>query len=222
MRRSSVAVVTLALMASALIAGSPASAEPYEGPQTGALSSKQAVFTVGEDIELLANFPSDQASKVVTFLKETSPGSNDYASLGTRTANSSGNAYFKPLTVSAEQEVFARAPDGEVTQLLTLTPQVAHPDNFTVGGTLSMSPTTVAKGGTVSIVANFPDGTFKVTLYEESGPGVWTAVGYQDEHLLGRRDLHRLRGDGRDAAGVRAARPTASAPRSTSSSRRPR
>ena len=178
MRRPQVFVMTLALVSSVLVlASTAASAEPYSGTQTGVLSSKQPIFTAGQGIELMANFPSDQASKVVTFLKETSPGSNDYTSLGTDAANSSGNAYFKPVTMSAETEFFARSSSGQVTQLLPLTPTVVHPDNFTVGGTLSESPSTVVKGGTVSITANFPDGTFNVTLYQESGSGAWEAVG---------------------------------------------
>jgi hypothetical protein len=177
----------LAVVSSVLVLGSTsASADPYDdGAVTGVLSSKQPVFAAGQQIELMANFPSDQSSKAITFFKEASPGSNDYESLGTRTANSSGNAYFKPLTVDAEQEVFARAPDGEVTQLLTLKPTVINPDNFTVGGTLSMSPSTVVKGGTVSIVANFPNGTFNVTLFQESESGVWEAIGSKASNSSG-------------------------------------
>ena len=155
MRRSPAVIVTLALMASALIAGSPASAVPYEGTVTGVLSARPSTFTVDQEIELLANFPSGQATKVIEFFKETSPGSGDYTSLGTDAANDLGNAYFEPVKVDAEQKVFARAPNGEVTQLLTLKPTPAGviaptgPDT----GNLTQSPTTYAVGAAISITA---------------------------------------------------------------------
>ena len=66
-RRSPAVIVTLALMASALIAGSPASAVPYEGTVTGVLSARPSTFIVDQEIELLANFPSGQTSKVNEF-----------------------------------------------------------------------------------------------------------------------------------------------------------
>jgi hypothetical protein len=189
-RRIPVAVATLALMASALIAGSPASAVPYEGSETGVLKATPGTFTAGQDVELMANFPSDQASEVITFLKETSPGSGDYSSLGTDAANSLGNAYFEPVTVDAEQEVFARAPDGEVTQLLTLTPTVIVPDSFPVGGSLTMNPATASDGDIVYFLANFPSGTFQVTLYEETSPGTWTSVTSDTTNQYGNAYLH--------------------------------
>ena len=178
MRRSPAVIVTLALMASALIAGSPASAVPYEGTVTGVLSARPSTFVVDQEIELLANFPSGQASKVIEFFKETSPGSGDYTSLGTDAANDLGNAYFEPVKVDAEQKVFARAPNGDVTQLLSLKPTPAGviaptgPDT----GNLTQSPTTYAVGAAISITANFPDGTFPITLYKEGPADTWTAV----------------------------------------------
>ncbi|MGH3457624.1 hypothetical protein, partial [Aeromicrobium sp.] len=72
--------------------------------------------------------------------------------------------YFEPVTVDAEQEVFARAPEGEVTDLLTLTPTVINPDDYTVGGTLASNPSMVSEGDTTYFLANFPSGVFDVTL----------------------------------------------------------
>jgi hypothetical protein len=160
------------------LASTSASAEPYSGTETGVLSARPSTFETGQPIELLANFPSDQASKVVTFFKETTPGSGDYTSFGTDAANDLGNAYFKPVTVAAEQKVFARAPDGEVTQLLTLSPTPAGtiaptgPDT----GNLTQNPTTYEVGAMISMTANFPDGTFPITLYKEGAADTWTAV----------------------------------------------
>ncbi len=124
MRRSAAVVLTLALVASALaLASSSASAEPYPPGSTpiGVLESRPSSFKAGQQIELFANFPSDQASEVVEFFAETSP--NDFTSLGTDdAANQYGNAYFEPVTVKNEgQDFFARTPNG-VTQRLTLKP----------------------------------------------------------------------------------------------------
>ena len=178
MRRSSFAVVTLALVASALIAGSPASAVPYGGSTTGVLEPRPSTFTVGQEIELLANFPSGEASRTITFYKETSPGSGDYSSIGTDAANDLGNAYLKPVTVDATQKVFARTPGGNVTQLLTLTPTpaVVVTPNGPDTGNLTESPTTYPVDSAISITANFPDGTFPITLYKEGPADTWTAV----------------------------------------------
>ena len=188
MRRSPVVVVTLALMASALIAGSPASAVPYEGSVTGVLKATPATFTAGQPIELMANFPSDQASKVITFLEETTEG--DFTSIGTDAANDLGNAYFEPVTVDAEQDFFARTPDGKVTQLLPLKPTAVHPDNYAVGGTLTMNPATAHEGDIVYFLANFPSGTFDVTLYEETSPGVWSFLGVDRTNSSGNAYFH--------------------------------
>ena len=199
MRRFSAVVLTFALVASALaMASSSASAEPYSGTEAGVLKASPGTFTAGQPIELMANFPSDQASKVITFLEETSPG--DFTSIGTDAANDLGNAYFEPVTVDAEQDFFARTPDGKVTQLLTLKPTVVHPDNYAVGGTLTMNPATAHEGDIVYLLANFPDGTFDVTLYEETSPGTWSTLGvdrtnssgnayFQDFEVTGTRNV---------------------------------
>ena len=199
MRRLSAVVLTLTLIASVLaMASSSASAEPYGGTVGGSLKASPGTFTAGQPLELMANFPSDQASKVITFLEETSEG--DFTSIGTDAANDLGNAYFEPVTVDAEQDFFARTPDGKVTQLLTLKPTVVHPDNYGVGGTLTMNPATAGEGDIVYFLANFPSGTFDVTLYEETSPGTWSALGtdrtnssgnayFQDFEVTGTRNV---------------------------------
>ena len=178
MRRSSFAVVTFALVASALIAGSPASAVPYGGSTTGVIEARPSTFEVDQDIELMANFPSGEASRTITFYQETSPGSGDYSSIGTDAANDLGNAYLKPVTVDATKKVFARTPGGNVTQLLTLTPTPAGvvTPNGPDTGNLTESPTTYPVDSAISITANFPDGTFPITLYKEGPAATWTAV----------------------------------------------
>ena len=52
-------------------------------------------------------------------------------------------------------------------------------------GNLSVSPTTFTEGQPVTLSANFPDGIFMVTLYKESSPDVWTAVGTDESNSSG-------------------------------------
>jgi hypothetical protein len=188
-RRFSAVVLTLALVASVLaMASSSASAEPYGGPEEGVLKATPSTFTAGQPIELMANFPSDQASEEITFLEESSAG--DFTTIGTDAANSLGNAYFEPVTVDAKQDFFARTPDGKVTQLLTLEPTVVKPENYAVGGTLTMNPATAHDGDVVYFLANFPSGTFDVTLYEETSSGVWSALGVDRTNTSGNAYFH--------------------------------
>ena len=55
-------------------------------------------------------------------------------------------------------------------------PQVPAPTGRITGSLLS-TPTLFAEGDALTFVANFPDGTFDVTLYKETAPEVWSAVG---------------------------------------------
>ncbi len=52
-------------------------------------------------------------------------------------------------------------------------------------GNLSVSPTTFTEGEAVRVSANFPDGTFDVTLYKETAPDEWTAVGVDQSNSSG-------------------------------------
>lgn len=45
-----------------------------------------------------------------------------------------------------------------------------------VAGNLYEDPTTFSEGQPIKITANFPDGSFDVTLLKETAPGTWTAV----------------------------------------------
>ena len=138
-----VVLFTTVLMVPLLGAGSVAGAVtsafqpasiPYSGSQTGVLEPRPSTIYEGKEIEFLANFPSTAAGKSVTFYKESSPGSNNYSSIGTDpAANSSGNAYLNDYLVNGDQRVFAKLSTGEVTQLLALDakpePPLADKDN---------------------------------------------------------------------------------------------
>jgi serine protease len=57
--------------------------------------------------------------------------------------------------------------------------------DFPDGGNLYEDPTTFSEGQLIKITANFPDGRFNVTLYKETAPGTWTAVGTDDSNSSG-------------------------------------
>jgi hypothetical protein len=93
------------------------------GPDSGDLSTSPSTFFVGDTITITANFADSQSGKVITFYKETSPGSGDFDSIGTKTASSSGNGSLTGYTINATQKVFARTSAGKETEVDTLTPK---------------------------------------------------------------------------------------------------
>ena len=103
----------------------------------------------------------------------------DVTSIGTDTANTNGNAYLKSYQVNGEAEGLRADHQRRrgSTESRPLTPTAAGaiaptgPDT----GTLTETPTTFEIGDTIQLGANFPNGTFPVTLYEEGPAGTWTA-----------------------------------------------
>ena len=165
MRRSALAVVLTVLAALlATLAGSPGAAAPsalqpagigYAGEVTGTFSTTPAEFFEGEKVRLAANFPSDVAGANVTFYRETSPGSDDYAEFDSDEANSSGNAYIPDYQVDEKQRVFASAGDAGVTVLHTLEPKAIEPGSCTQAGSLYATPSFITPGQEVKLTANF-------------------------------------------------------------------
>ena len=78
------------------------------------------------------------------------------------------------------QDATASAPRSH-----TLTPTVIVPDNFPDTGDLSRRRPRSTTVVTRTVKANFPSGTFGVTLYKETAPGVWTAVGQKTSNSSG-------------------------------------
>jgi hypothetical protein len=93
------------------------------GPDSGDLSTSPSTFFVGETITITANFSDSQSGKIITFFKETSPGSGDYDSIGTKTANGSGNGSLTGYSIGETQKVFARTSANKETEVDTLTPK---------------------------------------------------------------------------------------------------
>ena len=229
MRRPSALILSLALVASTLFAGTFSAASAFApvgiahpGGDDGNLSTIPDTYNVGDQVELYANFASDQSGRTVTYYKETPAGSADYASVGTATANSNGNAYLKNYTVNAAQKIFARSSTGKVTEIQTLTPIVQGPvtPSGTVTGTLAEEPATYSNGDTIQLGANFASGTFPVTFYEEGPADVWTPSAPCRATAPATRTSRPTRWTARRRCSR--ARPTTTAPRSTPSPRRRR
>jgi hypothetical protein len=184
MRRTSIVFVLLALLGSLLgAASSTASAVSlagisYTGTDTGNFYVVPTTFFAGQKVQLTGNFGNDQAIKIITFYKETSPGSNDYTAVGTDEANSSGNAYLNDYQVNAEQRMFAMTPNGEVTEIHTLTPTEISPTTCTKTGVLTESPASFSVGSSITLKADFPSdqSAVNVTYFRQDGTA-WTSIG---------------------------------------------
>ena len=150
------------------------------GPDTGNLYEDPEIFTEGQKIALTANFPS--GTFPITLYKEGPV--DTWTAVATKTSNSSGNATFSDYTVEGTQNLFARKTNGERTEVDTLTPTVILPENFPDTGSLT-TPTGIYDGRTGTVTANFASGTFGITLFKESSPGVWTGVGQKTSNSSG-------------------------------------
>jgi hypothetical protein len=198
MRRSALAVTLFALLASLIsLTGSPAltatihpAGIAHPGTDSGNLYENPETFTAGQQIQLYANFANDQALKNVTYYKETSPGSDDYASIGSDEANTNGNAYFN-YVVSAQQRVFARTSDGLVTEIDTLSPKVVSPGTCSDTGNLTTTPATVTQGAKVALNAYFEnDMAGKVVTFYKKVSGTWVSIGTDEANTYGNAYLY--------------------------------
>ena len=177
---------------------------------------------MGDQVELYANFASDQSGRTVTYYKETPAGSNDYASVGTATANSNGNAYLKNYTVNAAQKICARSSTGKVTEIQTLTPIVQGPvtPTGTVTGTLAEEPATYSNGDTIQLGANFANGTFPVSSTRRVRPTRGPSSPRSRATAPATPTSRPTRSTA--SSGCSRARPTTTAPRSTPSAPSPK
>ena len=191
-RRRSALVVSLALAASmlGLIPVSASAVAPGDAPDTGNFYVDPTTFSEGQSVKLTANFPS--GSFLVTFYKQTAP--DTWTSIGTDQSNSYGNAYLSSYRVNGTQDLYARITSGAPaarTEVKTLTPTpapVITPDGPDAGN-LYQSPTTYSEGDSIKITANFPSGTFPITLYKEGPADTWTAVATKTSNSSGNADF---------------------------------
>jgi len=185
-RRLGAITLSLALVASILGMTTSATAiPPGDTPDTGNLYVSPTSFSVGQSVKLTANFPSGLFT--VTYFKKVSD--TEWTSIGTDASNRYGNAYLNH-EVNESEEIYARITSGGAegrteTQTLTPTPApVVAPDGPDVAS-LYQSPTTYAAGDEIKITANFPSGTFPVTLYKEGPADTWTEVATKTSNKYG-------------------------------------
>ena len=183
-RRSSAFMLTLALVASSLglatlsAAGAvtPVMVAPGDTPDTGNFYVAPEPYSEGQAVKLTANFPDGVF--MVTFYKQT--GADTWTSIGTDESNAQGNAYLNNYVVNGNQNLYARiatSPEGrtEIKALTPLPPDVIQPNGPDTGD-LTESPTTYVAGDNISVKANFPSGSFPITLYKEGPANVWSVV----------------------------------------------
>lgn len=162
------------------------------GPDVASLYQDPEIFTDGQKIKLTANFPS--GSFAITLYKETAP--DVWSPVATKQSSSYGNADFTNYQVDGTQKVFARKSNGDRTEVDTLTPTVIDPANFTETGVLTTSPTKIYDGRKGTVIADFPTGTVGMTLFKESSPGVWTALGQKTSSSSGKASFTGIEFDG--------------------------
>ena len=170
----------------------PKVVEPGACTTAGMLYVSPTVVTAGQKVRFTANFPSDQAGTTVTFLKKVG---TDSESIGSDDANSSGNAYLDHVIGNSAEEIYALSSKGRCTAPITVTPTVILPENFPDNASL-YPPTSVYDGRKGSITANFPSGTVGITLFKETAPGVWTAVGQKTSNKSGNATFTDYKFDG--------------------------
>ncbi len=190
MRRSPALALTTAIAAAAVTAStfSAASAEPPGDTEvTGNFYVTPDPPSVGQTVKLTANFPSGNYD--VTFYEKTGSEPETWTSIGTDPSNDQGNAYLYTHEVDGNEELYARITSGGEgrTAVKTVTPipaDVILPNGPDVGN-LHQTPLTYAEGDLIKLTANFPSGTFPITVYKETGPNEWTEIATKQSNSQG-------------------------------------
>ena len=181
------AVILAPLGAAGLAAAVPSVTRPAAAPtgtETGNLYERPPEFAVGQEIEVIGNFPKDSSAELATLYRETSP--DVWTAVATQKTNSYGNAHFRDYKVDDAQKIFAQLPNGNRTEVDTLNPKVVTPTG-TETGNLYQRPPEFAVGQEIEVIGNFPkDSSAELaTLYRETSPDVWTAVATQKTNSYG-------------------------------------
>ena len=190
MRRSPALALTTAIAVAAVTAStfSAASAEPPGDTEvTGNFYVTPDPPSVGQTVKLTANFPSGNYD--VTFYEKTASEPETWTSIGTDPSNDQGNAYLYTHEVDGNEQLYARITSGGEgrTAVKTVTPipaDVILPNGPDVGN-LHQTPLTYAEGDLIKLTANFPSGTFPITVYKETGPNEWTAIATKQSNSQG-------------------------------------
>ena len=123
----SAAVLPVQSGAAALAAATPSVVQPSmaapTGTETGNLYERPPDFAVGQKIEVIGNFPRDSSGELATLYRETSSGV--WTPVATQETNSYGNSHFRDYQVDVTQKIYAQLPNGNRTEVDTLTPKQA-------------------------------------------------------------------------------------------------
>ena len=200
-----VAMIVAGLLLALL--GSPASAGP--GPDylcvgaahpSGSPCPAQPSYEDGQTIQLFLDInESDNDAVKVSLYSDKSGSYLPVAGQTGVTANTYGKYTFT-YAPTGEQNVQVRldnggslSPDGNPTAHLTPTaappPGEIAPDPAHDVGNLYETPATFANGDSITLTANFPSGTFPITLYKETAPGTWTSIGTKQSSSYGNADF---------------------------------
>ncbi len=164
--------------------------EPSANP-TGSLSVDPAVFTKDQKVKVVANFPNGVFG--VTLYRKSG---GVWIAVGTDESSAAGNAYFSNYVVKGGEQLFAQKANGETTEADTLTSTIIDPANFPETGTISIDPATkVYDGRSGTVLANFPNGIFDVTVYTKDGDE-WVPVGHDETSAAGNAYVKGVRFDG--------------------------
>ena len=148
------------------------------------------VFTEDQKVQVVANFPDGVAD--VGLYRKTD---GIWVKVGTDESSTAGNAYFKDYVVKGGEELFARKSNGDDTEVDTLTAQTIDPANFTETGTIYTDPAKIYDGRKGTIVANFPNGVFDVTVFRKTG-NEWVPVGNDETSASGNAYVSGVKLDG--------------------------
>lgn len=121
--------------------------------------------------------------------------SGSWDSYKSTTTNSSGDYTFSAMTTEPTRTYRAHAPataskpavDSEPLVVTPVTPPAAPTGSDT--GDLTENPGIFTDGQKITITANFPSGTFAITLYKETAPDTWTAVSTKQSNSSGNADF---------------------------------
>jgi hypothetical protein len=157
-------------------------ASPYP-PYTGS-------YEDGQQLMILLNIDEGDNDVYSASLETDKSGSYQPVTGQTGKTTNSYGRYVFTYAPTGVQNVRATWVENGVTRysdVLHLTPQVPVPVAPTGPdvGDLLESPTTFAAGDSITLTANFPSGTFPITLYKETAPDVWTSIGTKTSNSSG-------------------------------------
>ncbi len=185
MRRSTVFLLTMAVIAATLGFASAATAVDSAPAPTATPTSPVS----GQSFSITGNIGTVGSRPV-----ELQRLGSTWAKYKSGTTTSSGDYSFTATTAEPERTYRVHAPatstkpavDSEPLTVTTVPPSSEGvAPTGPIAGKLTESPTTYGAGEVISITANFPKGRFPITLYREDSPDTWVAVATRNSNSSG-------------------------------------